>query len=596
MFAEIQAAKSHFYREIHIIYSLSMLRLVSTRFNGTIRFFREHCTKTNGSVRGKNIPATGSGGFDLTFLGTSSQGGARRYPSSLALRIRGTASSQVWLFDAGEGATAQLQRSNMRVGHVQKIFITHLHGDHLFGLPGLIMVTLGRRNEYGPASNMLNNPDLESSPVSTSFPSYPTSLSARDLDLTPLQPAKSSSETLHVYGPQGIRSFLRTTLGVASFRLPFQNALCIHELIWPFDCGSNTQRTKHRRARPYWQRTVRPLQFEGPGRDIEAERSGEGQWTYRVISEPVMADDGLSVKAGSFPGSVIAAPVLHTVPTYAYTITENVAARRFDKDKLDQLGIPRDGRHEVRVLFSKWLSSGRGIWQGQEIDIKDVMQDGRRPRQLCVVGDTYDASPAAHIAEGVDVLIHEATNLTAQADLAHSRGHSSPVVAANFAKRVGAKRVILNHTSVGYNDRKLNALENEARLAHGSKNVFVARDLSMFSVPTEKEDQDDFVFRRFSGYASSIEFKSNLMNPFKGDFSVHKDGHSNGGVEDKEWSDKAGQQFDNINDDDKKESNEDSQMEETELVNQGRPEIEEIDDLNQSHGDDDKEIKEVIAR
>lgn len=78
--------------------------------------------------------------FDIIFLGTASaQPSSTRNHSSLALRL----GSDVWLFDCGEATQHQVQRSkDVRMGRIRKVFITHTHGDHIFGLAPLMASAL----------------------------------------------------------------------------------------------------------------------------------------------------------------------------------------------------------------------------------------------------------------------------------------------------------------------------------------------------------------------------------------------------------------------------------------------------------------------
>ncbi|CZB17992.1 ribonuclease Z [Candidatus Synechococcus spongiarum] len=75
--------------------------------------------------------------MQVTFLGTSSGVPTRqRNVSSLAVRL--PQRSEIWLLDCGEATQHQLLCSPLRVSQLRRIFITHMHGDHVFGLPGLL--------------------------------------------------------------------------------------------------------------------------------------------------------------------------------------------------------------------------------------------------------------------------------------------------------------------------------------------------------------------------------------------------------------------------------------------------------------------------
>jgi ribonuclease Z len=88
----------------------------------------------------------------VIFLGTGgSWPTVKRNVSSIAVK-RGR---EIILFDCGEGTQRQFQHSNLSYMQISKIFITHFHGDHFLGVPGLIQtMQLNDRDKplhiYGP--------------------------------------------------------------------------------------------------------------------------------------------------------------------------------------------------------------------------------------------------------------------------------------------------------------------------------------------------------------------------------------------------------------------------------------------------------------
>ncbi|NQG96634.1 ribonuclease Z [Streptococcus suis] len=116
--------------------------------------------------------------MQIQFLGTGAgQPSKARNVSSLALKLLDEI-NQVWLFDCGEGTQNQILETSIRPRKVSKIFITHLHGDHIFGLPGFL-----------------------------SSRSFQSSEEQTDID---------------IYGPVGIRSFVLSSLKVSGTRLPYR--------------------------------------------------------------------------------------------------------------------------------------------------------------------------------------------------------------------------------------------------------------------------------------------------------------------------------------------------------------------------------------
>ena len=90
--------------------------------------------------------------FSLKIMGTASAMPiSDRNPSAQVLIVHG----RLFLIDCGEGTQQQLRRMHLSFAKIEAIFITHIHGDHVFGLFGLLstMSMCGRKKDvhiYGP--------------------------------------------------------------------------------------------------------------------------------------------------------------------------------------------------------------------------------------------------------------------------------------------------------------------------------------------------------------------------------------------------------------------------------------------------------------
>jgi len=119
----------------------------------------------------------------LTILGTSSAlPTSERYPSAHVLN----AHERLFLIDCGEGTQMQLRRTRIRFGKINHIFISHIHGDHIFGLNGLLssLSLMGRKSPlhlYAPENfKSILHSHLNDFDINLSFEIEFTALSGKD--------------------------------------------------------------------------------------------------------------------------------------------------------------------------------------------------------------------------------------------------------------------------------------------------------------------------------------------------------------------------------------------------------------------------------
>lgn len=118
-------------------------------------------------------------------------------PTSQVLEI----GNQLFLIDCGEGTQVQLRRNKIKFSKIRHIFISHLHGDHFYGLIGLIstFMLLNREAElhvYGPKGiKEIITLQLKLSNSWTSYPLYFHELSSKESELI-LDDKKVTVETI----------------------------------------------------------------------------------------------------------------------------------------------------------------------------------------------------------------------------------------------------------------------------------------------------------------------------------------------------------------------------------------------------------------
>ncbi|MHA6759855.1 ribonuclease Z [Streptacidiphilus sp. PAMC 29251] len=299
---------------------------------------------------------------ELVVLGTASQVPTRNRNHNGYLLLW---DGEGLLFDPGEGTQRQLLRAGVSASTITRICVTHFHGDHCLGLPGIIQRL---------------NLDRAPHPVSAYYPA------------------------------SGQHFFDR-----------LRHASAFHE-------------------------------------------------TVELCPEPITEPGEL--KAPGAPFTLEAVGLSHPVESFGYRLTEP-DGRRILPERLAAHGLagPAVGRLQREGAVT--------LADGSTVTLEQVSEP--RPGQSAAfVMDTRLCEGVARLAEGVDLLVIEATFLEADAQLARDHGHLTAAEAARTAAEAGVRRLVLTHFSQRYPDTK-GHLAEARRFFDGE--IVLAEDLIRVPVP-----------------------------------------------------------------------------------------------------------------
>jgi ribonuclease Z len=194
-----------------------------------------------------------------------------------------------------------------------------------------------------------------------------------------------------------------------------------------------------------------------------------GKLTYPYELVELQAGDMLD--RGEY--RVVTFKVAHGVPALGYALVEEPRPGRFDVATADALGVP-PGPERGR------LQSGEAIAldDGSVVTPAQVLGSPRAGRKVLVTGDTGPSLDYIDLAQGAELLVHEATFCEEERERAQETSHSTAREAAQVAKAAGVRMLALTHLSSRYFGRET---------AREARDVFpetvVPRDFDVIEIP-----------------------------------------------------------------------------------------------------------------
>jgi ribonuclease Z len=182
---------------------------------------------------------------------------------------------------------------------------------------------------------------------------------------------------------------------------------------------------------------------------------------------------------------ILVFPVHHGVSAVGYAVAEEDRPGAFDVATADALGVP--------------FGPERGALQrGESITLEDgrvltpdaVLGPPRPGRRIVIPGDTAPVETVRVLAEGADLLVHEATFLEDERDRAADTLHSTALQAAEVARDAGVRLLALTHVSPRYFG---------SELAREAREVFpdtvVPKDFDVIEVPFAERGAPELIRR-----------------------------------------------------------------------------------------------------
>ncbi|RIA81202.1 beta-lactamase-like protein [Glomus cerebriforme] len=364
----------------------------------------------------------------IQFLGTSSaQPSLTRNTSSLAIIIDGFS----WLFDVGEATQHQLNKfKNIKWGKIDKIFITHMHGDHVFGLPPLLCTL----------SNNLNE-DLARRPI-------------------------------EIYGPSGLRKFVYNSLSLTHSHL--KRGYIVHELLFPDDPIDS--------GNPF-----EPNEFEQSGENIQMTIDQNNNRSWKIIDE-----EDYIVSAAPIEHSIPCLGYVINENPIPGNINIELVKPILMRNK-DALGLknPMELLKKLQQFQCLTMPDGTVIEPPQRRPGRKIVILGDTFDPSGIIHLAMDADVLVH--EATNSLTSDDPERTIYEDVEKrsiENGHSTSKMAGKFAARINAQQLLLNHFSHRYkgdSEAIMNEIKQAAIESFGNNHVICTYDGMIIQIPIRKE-------------------------------------------------------------------------------------------------------------